>query len=951
MQSPSPEPDLHDGHDDQPTKRGVKRSRTQDEPEEPHGANASSSAFRNVSACNRCRSRKNRCDQNLPACSACEKAGVDCVGYDPLTKRTVPRSFVYYLETRTAYLESRLRDNGIPFAPADQFTLQESKANSPVAPRVEGNIVHRTKRPEQNQPPIPASSSKATDVKSENLEETNLVNSIGMSAQGIPAPTYLGSASFGRVLYAAVKSTVSMVAKERGGIRSSKPGPAGSTSMRDSFFGLQTKPTIEEAPLPDRELGMKLVELYFNHANPQMPILHRPQFMALFERVYGSKSHRPTSRELYLINVVFAIGAAVIFGSGVKDEKPEEYHAAAIVHLEGFLGGSSSGASPDSSGGGLEDLQAVLLLAGFALLRPVAPGLWYIVGVATRLAIDLGLHYEDGVAIGQEDLQVGPNQRTPSLTKNRRVSDKELGRRSFVRDLRRRLWWCTYCFDRMVSSCVGRPFGITDQVITTEFPSLLDDEFISPAGIVPSPDGSFYPSYKHVSYHYFRLRLLQSEIVQVLQFQQAQRSQHSKATVFDTFLHTNLPSPFLAKFNSFRQWRVDIDRRLWEWKESSPNQIDTGVQFSPLFLELNYWQAVILLYRQSLAVPFALAEEMAQVKDEVASPSTVHVEEKGDEEYVYLKIAEAAQQVLKIYRQLHRVHLVNYTYLSTHHIFQAGVSLLYALWNSKTVRSHFSLDDVDFTVLAATSVLGDLAAKCPPAEICKTAYTRMAQATIQMCLSSTGFGGQAARRSPVLARETLQDIQSSTIYRQRAPAERPVPSSRTQTRAPRFDMNLGDLFSPDESKARHFGHLQRPDATPSTTSQVVSPSSQSTTSAQVQNTNYFQQPAISPHAQPQSAIFRDMSNQQMYNEFSQNLSSTYPDMGDFNDMSFLDTFPGGSGASVASEGTNFDFDFLGLGGNDITTNHDWSEGAGMDLMDGFFFGNQSNFGNQNNGGG
>ena len=39
-------------------------------------SNANSSNFRNVSACNRCRLRKNRCDQNLPACTSCEKAGV-----------------------------------------------------------------------------------------------------------------------------------------------------------------------------------------------------------------------------------------------------------------------------------------------------------------------------------------------------------------------------------------------------------------------------------------------------------------------------------------------------------------------------------------------------------------------------------------------------------------------------------------------------------------------------------------------------------------------------------------------------------------------------------------------------------------------------------------------------------------------------------------------------------
>jgi hypothetical protein len=56
-------------------------------------AAAALSAFRNVSACNRCRIRKNRCDQRLPACLPCEKAGVVCVGYDPITKKEIPRRY------------------------------------------------------------------------------------------------------------------------------------------------------------------------------------------------------------------------------------------------------------------------------------------------------------------------------------------------------------------------------------------------------------------------------------------------------------------------------------------------------------------------------------------------------------------------------------------------------------------------------------------------------------------------------------------------------------------------------------------------------------------------------------------------------------------------------------------------------------------------------------------
>jgi hypothetical protein len=217
---------------------------------------------------------------------------------------------------------------------------------------------------------------------------------------------------------------------------------------------------------------------------------------------------------------------------------------------------------------------------------------------------------------------------------------------------------------------VGRPFGITDQVITTEFPSTLDDRFIMKEGFLDPPEHMRKPSYKVVAHHYFRLRLLQSEVLQVLQHRQAQQARAGGANQGNKYMHTRLPSPFLASFESFRAWRVDIDKRLLDWKDSAPTQSDAGVQFSPLFLELNYWQAIIMLYRQSLVVPSGLAE--FGNTDDVGSPSVINAEEQDDEELVFLKVAEAGQKVLKLYRQLHRVHLVNYTFLATHHLFMAG---------------------------------------------------------------------------------------------------------------------------------------------------------------------------------------------------------------------------------------------------------------------------------------
>lgn len=976
----------------------------------PHNAATATSAFRNVSACNRCRVRKNRCDQQLPACSACTKAQVRCVGYDPITKREIPRSYVYFLETRLNYFEDLLTMHNVPFDPAEIFDAdsralpgqEDASAKTQVS-------VKQVKHDE-----------KARDAQDEHqLQEDekidHLVSNIGMvSVQGTSDQRYLGSTSgisFARVVLSAVKSSVP--SGDKSGSKLSKSAAAtagGSSSMRDSYFGLQTKPQIKEAPFPDRELGEKLVSLYFEHANPQIPTLHRDEFMDIFERAYGVATEERTPRELYLLNIVFAMGAGIIWGSSdpepsageyaakrarltSQQAQPEEYHASAIIHLGAFLSAKNATDDAKRPGSDLEELQAVLLLAGFALLRPVAPGLWYIAGVAMRLAVDLGLHYEDGSGLSEFGTVSDTNANTKKA--------KQRGRRQWVRDLRRRLWWCTYTFDRLVSTCVGRPFGITDQVITTEFPSPLDDRHITQNGIATNVSPQ-EPSYKRVSYHYFRLRLLQSEIVQVLQYQQAQQARMNGWNRHNDFMHTKLPSPFLIKHKSFRTWRKDVDQRLYEWKESAPHQSETSVAFSPQFLELNYWQAVIMLYRQSLSVPAPFAGEMSPTED-VTSPSSVFTEDKEDEDLVFLKCAEAGQKTLKLYRQLHRLRLVNYTYLATHHLFMAGISFLYAVWHSPVVRSRITLDDFDFTVLAATSVLGDLMEKCPPAEACRDAFERMSKATVQMCMSTPGFGfGSRDDHGRMQINTDPVSSSSLQIRRMSQEARRSIARPLAKRPPPRFDMDLGDLFTEDmapklkpstagrprsntaRSRRQPGGNLVRKTSHPYETQPTSYQTNdvpmgeaegiQSMAGMPAYGTSYQTQQYDIPTNQQQ--YIADSSNQldpnsNTYNpdfmsslvggEFLARLSnsaasdqassimpnqtvpqpSSVQNMSASLDESWLDVGPTGSADGDAESEWGLGSGFgVGVGmGLDFGPQHDWSDGqGGFDLFDGFFFG-------------
>lgn len=72
----------------------------------------------------------------------------------------------------------------------------------------------------------------------------------------------------------------------------------------------------------------------------------------------------------------------------------------------------------------------------YSLLNPDKGSIWFLVGLATRACVDLGYHNEHNVQVDQLD--------------------------ALELDMRRRLFWCTYKMDRLLSQSLGRPPSIPD---------------------------------------------------------------------------------------------------------------------------------------------------------------------------------------------------------------------------------------------------------------------------------------------------------------------------------------------------------------------------------------------------------------------------------------------------------------------------------------------------------
>lgn len=61
-------------------------------------------------ACDRCRSKKIRCDGIRPTCSQCANVGFECKTSDKLSRRAFPRGYTESLEDRVRGLEAEVRE-------------------------------------------------------------------------------------------------------------------------------------------------------------------------------------------------------------------------------------------------------------------------------------------------------------------------------------------------------------------------------------------------------------------------------------------------------------------------------------------------------------------------------------------------------------------------------------------------------------------------------------------------------------------------------------------------------------------------------------------------------------------------------------------------------------------------------------------------------------------------
>ncbi|OJJ53771.1 hypothetical protein ASPSYDRAFT_61754 [Aspergillus sydowii CBS 593.65] len=594
-------------------------------------------SLRNVSSCTRCRQRKTRCDQQLPQCGACEKAGARCVGYDPLMKREVPRSYLYYLEDRVEHFQNLLAEHGVSVEPGSSTLERRAPGDDRQAMSEEPETQHSHKRR------VSVASSNST---------LRSAPSASRSPREVP-------------IHATSQLDVDVVADGH---------DPGCCTAHELLFALQpARQLAQPIELPDRDLAGKLVTFYFEQGYPQVPALHKGELAQLLNEAYaGAENPRPYS--LFLLYIVFAIGSCIMRGSDINHAGPtlglkrkrntqtsahpaHEYYSAAIAHLQLAFSSCNDVSSK------LEGIEAAVLAAHLSLFYPIRPGPVYLVGLALRAAVDAKLYDAAGPTVISGFFETT-------------LSSQDGKPQNQFAEQCRRLWWSAYSLDRLVSPYTGRPFAIPDHLITTIFPSIPQELEVPCHGI-----SSSNKLMNFLTTHLLQLRQLQSEIHEVLQYHHAQSIRNSSSTV--PLTPSILSSP-LDYFESFHSWKRDISRRLDEWKSCIPSREETGTWVPIVRLELDYWKTINLLYRHEVGVPSELGRLLPQ-----SQLNATHIPAEGEatDDFTHFKIVEASRKVLQSYRLVHHLESGNCTFLATHNIFLAGTLFLFAIWNSQMIRS------------------------------------------------------------------------------------------------------------------------------------------------------------------------------------------------------------------------------------------------------------------------
>lgn len=340
------------------------------------------------------------------------------------------------------------------------------------------------------------------------------------------------------------------------------PTPDGHSSINDDPLepiNPETA-TLLEQMLPDAYRAADLAEFYWRHSHTLYPFIQKELFTEKLGYMLDPRSDSEWAgiesdpAWLFQLFMVLAIGSTSMASITVSNE--DEAVACwqkAMTYLPIIL-----------SQGSRIALESIMLLVSYSFFNRMGPDTWYLVGIASRLALGMGLHSEKSL---------------DGLTHQGKEHTK-------------RVFWSLYMMDRVVSTTLGRPLAIRDADIAISPFSKVEDAALS----------WNKRSYLDVTLHILSLRKIAGETLEkVYTINQSKDLSDEKKKEIVHSLH----------------------QRLVEWRRGMPfplneSQFTLIPHLTTAWFDLNYYNMVIMIFRPSPLWPNPPPDHVHLVADAAA---------------------------------------------------------------------------------------------------------------------------------------------------------------------------------------------------------------------------------------------------------------------------------------------------------------------------------------------
>lgn len=424
-----------------------------------------------------------RCDDNPEGCSPCMQNQSACKTTDRITGRATVRGYVQNIERRLEdleshcrELESRLVSHGVDVKPFIQYGSQRSlqhQEHKEPRDRFLAEEWHEKAHSRNNDTHY---SSAILDSSRRLSQMDGSVSRLPDFRNGLTGENYLGVSS-GNTLVSSIRGTslnvfgmeIDLADYMHADLDEPDPSDYEKKPVYNKSYyafiltAFSAKPKPQQIGLPSREEGMKCAEWFFKVVNPYLPVLHRPSFMKLFNRMYDDPSFKPSPAEEVTVHCVFAI---MLWQFVVRNwENPvqqADFNRRSNLHYHYALGFFRQLMASHT----LQDVQAMAMLCIHLRALPKPGACWMMTSTTLNMAIELGLH----------------RSMRSWAPASRKISVLEI-------ELRKRIFWSVLVVHIVISGKLGRPMALREEDYDVELPQAVDDNLLSEDGIDTSKEG------------------------------------------------------------------------------------------------------------------------------------------------------------------------------------------------------------------------------------------------------------------------------------------------------------------------------------------------------------------------------------------------------------------------------------------------------------------------------